>query len=65
MRAVVSLKADHRLTDLLAAAGLARSTFFYYQARLACPDPRADLKTAITQVFEASRRWFGHRRVWA
>lgn len=62
--AVVSLKADHKLTDLLAAAGLARSTFFYHQARLAAPDPRADLKAAIAEVFEASRRRFGHRRVW-
>lgn len=63
--AVVSLKADHKLADLLEAAGLARSTFFYHQARLASPDPLADLKTAITEVFEASRHRFGHRRVWA
>lgn len=63
--AVVSLKADHRLTDLLAAAGLARSTFFYHQARLTAPDPQAGLKAAIREVFEASRRRFGHRRVWA
>lgn len=63
--AVVSLKAEHNLTDLLAAAGLARSTFFYHQARLARPDPQADLKDAISEVFEASRRRFGHRRVWA
>lgn len=65
MKAVVSLKAQHRLGDLLAAAGLARSTFFYHQARLLEPDPQAELKTAITEVFTASRKRFGHRRVWA
>ena len=51
MNAVVTLKADHSLTDLLAAAGLARSTFFYHQARLDVPDPHAELKAAITDVF--------------
>lgn len=63
--AVVSLKAEHKLTDLLDAADLARSTFFYHQKRLGDPDPLADLKSAITDIFEASRRRFGHRRVWA
>ena len=62
--AIVSLKADHKLTDLLTAAGLARSTLFYHQARLACPDPQADLKAALREIFEASRHRFGHRRVW-
>ncbi|MER7243997.1 IS3 family transposase [Kribbella sp. NPDC000426] len=63
--AVVALKAEHRLDLLLQIAGLARSTFFYHQARLARPDPRAELKTAITAVFENSHRRYGHRRVHA
>lgn len=63
--AVVSLKADHRLADLLEAAGLKRSTFFYHQQKLSRPDPAAELKQAIIEVFQASRRRFGHRRVWA
>lgn len=61
--AVVSLKADHRLTDLLDAAGLARSTFFYHQARPAAPDPQADLKAALTAVFTTNYGRYGHRRV--
>lgn len=65
MKAVVSLKAQHRLTDLLAAAGLARSTYFYHQKRLQAPDRWAELKQAIGEVFAASRQRFGHRRVWA
>lgn len=61
--AVISLKADHRLTDLLDAAGLARSTFFYHQARLAAPDPQAELKAVITEVFITNHGRYGHRRV--
>jgi putative transposase len=61
-RAVVSLKAEHSLEHLLAAAGLARSTFFYHQARLKRPDPQAELKEAITATFEDNRRR-GHRVV--
>lgn len=63
VRAVVSLKAEHRLDDLLDVAGLARSTFFYHQARLNAPDPQAELKVAIRQVFTVNRARYGHRRV--
>ena len=48
---------------LLEAAGLARSSFFYHQARLERPDPRAELRSAITSVFEAAQGRYGHRRV--
>jgi putative transposase len=48
---------------LLEAAGLARSTFFYHQARLQRPDPQAGLKSAITSVFWAAAGRYGHRRV--
>jgi putative transposase len=62
---VVTLKADYPLVVLLEVAGLARSTFFHHQARLAQPDPHADLKTAITEAFEQARGRYGHRRVHA
>ena len=65
VEAVISLKAEHRLDALLQAAGLARSTFFYHRARLARPDPQADLKTAITTAFHTAQRRYGHRRVHA
>ncbi|MEU5853674.1 IS3 family transposase, partial [Saccharopolyspora shandongensis] len=65
VQAVISLKAEHSLEDLLAAAGLARSTFFYHQARLRRADPQAELKAAITTVFEANQGRYGHRRVHA
>lgn len=61
--AVVSLKAEHRLDVLLDIAGLARSTFFRHQGRRQAPDPHADLKTAICEVFEGSHGRYGHRRI--
>ncbi|MBT2275337.1 IS3 family transposase [Rhodococcus qingshengii] len=46
-----------------AASGLARSTFFYHQARLRDPDRRAELKTAITEVSDKAHGRYGHRRI--
>lgn len=60
---IAALKAEYPLAVLLAAAGLARSTFFYHQARLTRPDPHATLKAAVIEVFEAARGRYGHRRV--
>jgi putative transposase len=51
------------LEVLLDVAGLPRSTFFYHQARLLAPDPQADLKAAVTGIFEKSHARYGHRRV--
>lgn len=61
--AVIALKADFPLPVLLQVTGLARSTFFYHQARRLAPDPRQQLKTAITEVFETNHGRYGHRRI--
>jgi len=63
VNAVVTLKAQHALTDLLAAAGLARSTFFYHQAKHAAPDPWGSLKAEIRRVFDRFNGRYGHRRI--
>ena len=63
VQTVISLKADHPLSVLLEVAGLARSTFFYHQAKLIQPDPRADLKAAIVAAFQAVQGRYGHRRI--
>jgi putative transposase len=63
--AVIALKAEHRLDLLLQIAGLARSTFFYHQARLDAADPQAELKTEIVAVFEQAKHRYGHRRIHA
>lgn len=60
---IATLKADYPLAVLLEVADLARSTFFYHQARLTRPDPHAELKTAITEAFETARGRYGHRRI--
>jgi len=48
---------------LLDVAGLARSTFFYHQARLRAPDPQERIKTAVTEIFEENHGRYGHRRI--
>ncbi|WP_010694944.1 IS3 family transposase [Saccharopolyspora spinosa] len=48
---------------LLDVAGLARSTFFYHQARQSRPDPQEELKAAIQAVFEENKRRYGHRGI--
>jgi putative transposase len=63
VQAVIALKADFPLPVLLEVTGLARSTFFYHQARLRIPDPRQQLKTAITEIFTANHGRYGHRRI--
>lgn len=64
VKALIALKADFPLPVLLQVAGLARSTFFYHQARLQAPDPQEALKTAVTEIFEKNHGRYGHRRVY-
>jgi putative transposase len=42
---------------------LARSTFFYHQARFQAPDPQEALKAAVTEIFEKNHGRYGHRRI--
>lgn len=62
---MIALKAQFPLNVLLDVAGLARSTFFYHQAKQGLPDPLAELKTAIGEVFDDAHGRYGHRRVHA
>lgn len=62
-QAVIALKADFSLPVLLQVAGLARSTFFYQQARLQARDPHELLKAAITENFKKNHGRYGHRRI--
>ncbi len=62
---IAILKSDHRLADLLKAAGLARSTYFYHLQRLNRPDKHADLKAAIQAIFTANQQRYGYRRMLA
>lgn len=62
---IATLKARYPLAVLLAVAGLARSTFFYHQARMDREDPQADLKEAVIEAFTQAHGRYGHRRVHA
>ncbi|UWE98866.1 IS3 family transposase [Corynebacterium diphtheriae bv. mitis] len=64
VEAIITLKSEHRLDDLIAVSGLARSTFFDHQRRLDLPDKYADLKEQITTIFYDSNATFGYRRIW-
>ena len=63
MNAVVALKATFPLTTLLHVSGLARSTFFYHQARLAQPDKHAALQAELRRLFDRHGGRYGHRRL--
>ena len=63
VQTVIALKADFPLPVLLQVARLARSTFFYHQARLQAPDPQEAIKTAVTEIFAKNRGRYGHRRI--
>ena len=63
VQALIVLKADFPLPVLLQVAGLARSTFFYHQARLQASDPKEALRTAVTEIFEKNHGRYGHRRI--
>lgn len=43
---------------------MARSTYYYHQAKLDAPDRHERLKAAITAIFQASKGRYGHRRIW-
>lgn len=48
---------------MLGAAGLARSTFFYHQARLQEPERHRGLKEQIREIFQDSHGRYGYRRI--
>jgi putative transposase len=62
-QALIALKADFPLPVLLQVAGLARSTFFYHQARLRAVDPKAAIKASVAEIFTRNHGRYGHRRI--
>ena len=57
------LTSDHDLTDLLYAAGLAKSTYYYHRAKLTAPDHYGELKAQIQHLFAQHKQRFGYRRI--
>ena len=62
---MVELRREFPLVDLLYAAQLPRSTFYYQAKLLAMPDRHDELKARIRTVYVAHRGLYGDRRVTA
>lgn len=59
------LRQQYPITDLLALAGLARSTFYYQQKAQLVGDKYADLKKSIRALYERHQGRYGYRRITA
>ncbi|SDP72933.1 Transposase InsO and inactivated derivatives [Ralstonia sp. 25mfcol4.1] len=60
---VDALNQTYALPELLAALGLARSSYFYHRARLRVADKYASARCAIANIFEVNHRCYGYRRI--
>lgn len=59
------LRQQYPITDLLALAGLARSTFYYQQKAQLVRDKYTDLKKSIHTLYERHQGRYGYRRITA
>ena len=62
---MLELRREFPLADLLQAAQLPRSTFYYQAKALAMPDRHDELKARIRAVYTEHRGLYGYRRVTA
>lgn len=62
---VDALRATYTLTELLCELDLPRSSYFYHRARLEMADKYADVRQAMTDIFERNYRCYGYRRIHA
>lgn len=60
---VDALKQTYALAERFVVLDLARSSYFYHQARLRGPDKYADARLAMTDVFACNHRCYGYRRM--
>jgi putative transposase len=62
---VDALRATYTLTELLCEVDLPRSSYFYHRRRLQVPDKYAEVRQAMTDIFERNYRCYGYRRIHA
>jgi transposase InsO family protein/transposase-like protein len=62
---VDALNPTYTLTELLREVGLPRSSYFYHRARLEVADKYAEVRQAMTDIFERNYRCYGYRRIHA
>jgi transposase InsO family protein/transposase-like protein len=60
-----ALRQAYTLAELLNEVDLPRSSYFYHRARLQVGDKYADVRQAMTDIFERNYRCYGYRRIHA
>lgn len=60
-----ALRSTYSVTDLLCELNLPRSSYFYHRARLDAADKYADVRKAMTDIFERNYSCYGSRRIHA
>jgi len=58
-RLIAGLRPQHKLTDLLHVAGLARSTFYYHRQATQCADQHSAMEARIRAVYEEHKGRYG------
>lgn len=62
---VDALRSIYTVTELLCELNLPRSSYFYHRARLGAGDKYAEVRQAMTNIFERNYRCYGYRRLHA
>jgi transposase-like protein len=62
---VDALKSTYTVTELLSELNLPRSSYFYHRARLEVSDKYADIRKAMTDIFDRNYSCYGSRRIHA
>ena len=60
-----ALRTTHAMKALLAALGLARSSYFYHRGQIRLGDRYVDVRRTLSEIFERNRRCYGYRRMHA
>lgn len=58
-----ALRTTYELAELLRQLQMPRSSYFYHRGRLRSPEKYRQVRSAITDLFEANKRRYGYRRI--
>ena len=58
-----ALKATYRVTELLDALSMPRSSYFYHEVRLQRLDRYQEVRDDVSRIFEETGRSYGYRRI--
>ncbi|MDQ9172320.1 IS3 family transposase [Oxalobacteraceae bacterium R-40] len=62
---VDALKEEYAMRELLDRLNLPRSSYFYHRSRTRIADKYAEVRQAVTEIFENAHRTYGYRRIQA